>query len=121
MIVAEQKGRDTKQKLFRNFGMPKPEGYRKALRVMQLAGKFRRPVVTFLDTPGAYPGIDAEERGQAEAIARNRSEEHTSELQSPCNLVCRLLLEKKTQTHHLLEHGRSRRQIVRVQDLRVNE
>ena len=73
-IVAEQKGRDTKQKLLRNFGMPKPEGYRKALRVMQLAAKFRRPIITFLDTPGAYPGIDAEERGQAEAIARNLRE-----------------------------------------------
>jgi acetyl-CoA carboxylase carboxyl transferase subunit alpha len=73
-VVAEQKGRDTKQKLYRNFGMPKPEGYRKALRVMQLAAKFRRPVVTLLDTPGAYPGIDAEERGQAEAIARNLRE-----------------------------------------------
>jgi acetyl-CoA carboxylase carboxyl transferase subunit alpha len=74
MLVAEQKGRNTKQKLFRNFGMPKPEGYRKALRVMQLASKFGRPVITFLDTPGAYPGIDAEERGQAEAIARNLRE-----------------------------------------------
>ena len=74
MIVAEQKGRDTKQKLFRNFGMPKPEGYRKALRAMQMAAKFGRPIVTFLDTPGAYPGIDAEERGQAEAIARNLRE-----------------------------------------------
>jgi acetyl-CoA carboxylase carboxyl transferase subunit alpha len=73
-VVAEQKGRDTKQKLFRNFGMPKPEGYRKALRVMQLAAKFRRPIITMLDTPGAYPGIDAEERGQAEAIARNLRE-----------------------------------------------
>src|SRR5260370_23046206 len=74
MIVGEQKGRDTKQKLHRNFGMPKPEGYRKAIRVMQLAAKFSRPVITFLDTPGAYPGIDAEERGQAEAIARNLRE-----------------------------------------------
>ena len=74
MVVAEHKGRDTKQKLYRNFGMPKPEGYRKALRVMQLAAKFGRPVVTLLDTPGAYPGIDAEERGQAEAIARNLRE-----------------------------------------------
>jgi acetyl-CoA carboxylase carboxyl transferase subunit alpha len=73
-VIAEQKGRDTKQKLYRNFGMPKPEGYRKALRVMQLAAKFRRPVITLLDTPGAYPGIDAEERGQAEAIARNLRE-----------------------------------------------
>ncbi len=71
MVIAQQKGRDTKQKLLRNFGMPKPEGYRKALRVMNLAGKFSRPILTFLDTPGAYPGIDAEERGQAEAIARN--------------------------------------------------
>ena len=74
MVVGEQKGRDTKQKLYRNFGMPKPEGYRKALRVMQLASKFGRPMVTLLDTPGAYPGIDAEERGQAEAIARNLRE-----------------------------------------------
>lgn len=71
MVVGQQKGRDTKQKLFRNFGMPKPEGYRKALRVMRMAAKFGRPVVTLLDTPGAYPGMDAEERGQAEAIALN--------------------------------------------------
>ena len=74
LLVGEQKGRDTKQKLYRNFGMPKPEGYRKALRAMQLAAKFNRPIITFLDTPGAYPGIDAEERGQAEAIARNLRE-----------------------------------------------
>jgi acetyl-CoA carboxylase carboxyl transferase subunit alpha len=74
MVVAQQKGRDTKQKLFRNFGMPKPEGYRKGLRAMKLAAKFGRPVITFLDTPGAYPGIDAEERGQAEAIALNLRE-----------------------------------------------
>ncbi len=74
MIIAEQKGRDTKQKLHRNFGMPKPEGYRKALRVMQMASKFKRPIVTLMDTPGAYPGIDAEERGQAEAVARNLRE-----------------------------------------------
>jgi len=73
-LVGQQKGRDTKQKLHRNFGMPKPEGYRKALRVMKLAEKFRRPVLTFIDTPGAYPGIDAEERGQAEAIAVNLRE-----------------------------------------------
>jgi acetyl-CoA carboxylase carboxyl transferase subunit alpha len=86
MVVAEQKGRDTKQKLFRNFGMPKPEGYRKALRVMQMADKFRRPVVTFLDTPGAYPGIDAEERGQAEAIARNLRE--MARLGVPVVVVC---------------------------------
>jgi acetyl-CoA carboxylase carboxyl transferase subunit alpha len=86
MVIAEQKGRDTKQKLFRNFGMPKPEGYRKALRVMQIAAKFGRPIVTFLDTPGAYPGIDAEERGQAEAIARNLRE--MSRLTVPVIVVC---------------------------------
>jgi len=86
MIAAEQKGRDTKQKLYRNFGMPKPEGYRKALRVMQIAAKFSRPVITFLDTPGAYPGIDAEERGQAEAIARNLRE--MSRLPSPVISIC---------------------------------
>jgi acetyl-CoA carboxylase carboxyl transferase subunit alpha len=74
MIVGHQKGRDTKQKLARNFGMPKPEGYRKALRAMQLAAKFYRPIFVFVDTPGAYPGVDAEERGQAEAIARNLRE-----------------------------------------------
>ncbi len=74
MAIGQQKGRDTKQKLLRNFGMPKPEGYRKALRLMQLAAKFNRPIVTFLDTQGAYPGIDAEERGQAEAIALNLRE-----------------------------------------------
>src|SRR3982750_261762 len=74
MIIGQQKGRDTKQKLHRNFGMPKPEGYRKALRLMRMAEKFGRAVLTFLDTPGAYPGIDAEERGQAEAIALNLRE-----------------------------------------------
>src|SRR5882757_3657712 len=74
LLVGEQKGRDTKQKLLRNFGMPKPEGYRKALRAMQMAAKFGRPIIALLDTPGAYPGIDAEERGQAEAIARNLRE-----------------------------------------------
>ena len=74
MIVAQQKGRDTKQKLFRNWGMPRPEGYRKAMRLMELAAKFSRPIVTLLDTPGAYPGKDAEERGQAEAIAQNLRE-----------------------------------------------
>jgi acetyl-CoA carboxylase carboxyl transferase subunit alpha len=74
MVIGQQKGRDTKQKLYRNFGMPKPEGYRKALRLMQLAAKFRRPIITLIDTMGAYPGIDAEERGQAEAIARNLRE-----------------------------------------------
>ena len=71
MVIGQQKGRDTKQKLYRNFGMPKPEGYRKALRVMQMAARFSRPILTLLDTPGAYPGVQAEERGQAEAIARN--------------------------------------------------
>ena len=71
MIIGQQKGRDTKQKILRNFGMPKPEGYRKALRLMKLAEKFQRPVLCLIDTPGAYPGVDAEERGQAEAIARN--------------------------------------------------
>jgi acetyl-CoA carboxylase carboxyl transferase subunit alpha len=74
MVIGQQKGRDTKQKLHRNFGMPKPEGYRKALRLMRIADKFQRPIITFLDTPGAYPGIDAEERGQAEAIAVNLRE-----------------------------------------------
>jgi len=86
MVIGEQKGRDTKQKLFRNFGMPKPEGYRKALRVMQMAAKFNRPIVTLLDTPGAYPGIDAEERGQAEAIARNLRE--MARLAVPVIVVC---------------------------------
>lgn len=74
MVIGQEKGRDTKQKLKRNFGMPKPEGYRKAMRLMRLADKFSRPIVTFLDTMGAYPGIDAEERGQAEAIANNLRE-----------------------------------------------
>jgi acetyl-CoA carboxylase carboxyl transferase subunit alpha len=73
-VVGHQKGRDTKQKIFRNFGMPKPEGYRKAMRAMSLAAKFSRPILTFVDTPGAYPGLDAEERGQAEAIAWNLRE-----------------------------------------------
>ena len=86
LVVAEQKGRDTKQKLYRNFGMPKPEGYRKALRAMQMAAKFNRPVITLLDTPGAYPGIDAEERGQAEAIARNLRE--MARLAVPVVVVC---------------------------------
>jgi acetyl-CoA carboxylase carboxyl transferase subunit alpha len=74
VLVGQQKGRDTKQRVAQNFGQAKPEGYRKALRVMQLAAKFGRPIFTFIDTPGAYPGIDAEERGQAEAIARNLRE-----------------------------------------------
>jgi len=71
MVIGHQKGRDTKSNLFRNFGMPNPEGYRKALRLMKLAEKFNKPVITLLDTPGAYPGLEAEQRGQAEAIARN--------------------------------------------------
>ena len=71
MVIGHQKGRDTKEKILRNFGMPRPEGYRKALRMMKLAEKFQLPIFTFVDTPGAYPGIDAEERGQSEAIGRN--------------------------------------------------
>ena len=71
MLVGHQKGRDTKDKLYRNFGMPRPEGYRKAIRLMRLAEKFEIPIVTFIDTPGAYPGIGAEERGQSEAIGTN--------------------------------------------------
>ena len=74
VVIGHQKGRDTREKIARNFGMPHPEGYRKALRLMQLAEKFTKPVVTFIDTPGAYPGVGAEERGQAEAIARNLRE-----------------------------------------------
>lgn len=70
-VIGHQKGRDTAEKVRRNFGMPRPEGYRKALRIMKLAARFRRPIISFIDTPGAYPGIDAEERGQAEAIADN--------------------------------------------------
>ena len=73
-LIGHQKGRDTKQRQYRNFGMPKPEGYRKALRIMKIAEKFGLPILTFIDTPGAYPGIDAEERGQAEAIAYNLRE-----------------------------------------------
>ena len=71
LVVGHQKGRDTNEKVFRNFGMPRPEGYRKAVRLMRLAEKFGLPILTFIDTPGAYPGVDAEERGQSEAIARN--------------------------------------------------
>ena len=71
MFIGQQKGNNTKSRQYRNFGMPNPEGYRKALRLMKSAEKFNIPVVTFIDTPGAYPGIEAEERGQGEAIARN--------------------------------------------------
>lgn len=74
MVVAQQKGRDTKQKVLRNWGMPRPEGYRKAMRLMEMAAKFSRPIITLLDTPGAYPGKEAEERGTAEAIANNLRE-----------------------------------------------
>jgi acetyl-CoA carboxylase carboxyl transferase subunit alpha len=74
MVMGHQKGRDTKEKVFRNFGMPNPEGYRKALRLMEMAERFKLPIITFVDTPGAFPGIGAEERGQAEAIARNLRE-----------------------------------------------
>src|SRR3972149_7072749 len=74
MVIGQQKGRDTKEKIYRNFGMAHPEGYRKALRLMKQAEKFSRPVITLIDTPGAYPGIGAEERGQAEAIAKNLRE-----------------------------------------------
>lgn len=85
MVIGQQKGRDTKSNLYRNFGMMNPEGYRKALRLMKLAEKFEKPVITFLDTPGAYPGIEAEERGQAEAIARNLFE--MSKLRVPIIVV----------------------------------
>jgi acetyl-CoA carboxylase carboxyl transferase subunit alpha len=81
MVIGQQKGRDTKAKVQRNFGMPRPEGYRKALRLMHLAEKFGLPIITFIDTPGAYPGVGAEERGQSEAIARNLLE--MSDLKTP--------------------------------------
>jgi acetyl-CoA carboxylase carboxyl transferase subunit alpha len=89
MVIGHQKGRDTKEKIYRNFGMPRPEGYRKALRLMRLAEKFRMPILTFIDTPGAYPGIGAEERGQSEAIARNLYV--MAELQTP--IVCTIVGE----------------------------
>ena len=87
MIIGHQKGRDTKTKVRRNFGMPRPEGYRKALRLMKMAERFKLPLITFIDTPGAYPGIGAEERGQSEAIARNLLE--MAELRVPiiCNVI----------------------------------
>src|SRR5512133_1582753 len=85
MVIGHQKGRDTKEKVFRNFGMPNPEGYRKALRLMEMAERFRLPIITFVDTPGAFPGIGAEERGQAEAIARNLRE--MASLETPI-IVC---------------------------------
>ena len=89
MIIGHQKGRDTKSKVRRNFGMPRPEGYRKALRLMKLAERFKLPLLTFIDTPGAYPGIGAEERGQSEAIARNLLE--MSELRTP--IICTVIGE----------------------------
>ena len=89
MVIGHQKGRTTKEKLLRNFGMPRPEGYRKALRFMEIAERFRLPILTFIDTPGAYPGIDAEERGQSEAIARNL--QIMSQLKTP--IICTVIGE----------------------------
>ena len=89
MVVGHQNGRDTKEMIRRNFGMPRPEGYRKALRLMNMAEKFRMPVLTFIDTPGAYPGVGAEERGQSEAIARNLAA--MSELRTP--IICSVIGE----------------------------
>jgi len=89
VVIGHQKGRDTKTKVRRNFGMPKPEGYRKALRLMKMAERFKLPLLTFIDTPGAYPGIGAEERGQSEAIARNLLE--MSELRTP--IICTVIGE----------------------------
>jgi acetyl-CoA carboxylase carboxyl transferase subunit alpha len=89
MVIGHQKGRDTKEKIYRNFGMPRPEGYRKALRLMRLAEKFGIPIMSFIDTPGAYPGIGAEERGQSEAIARNLYA--MAELRTP--IICTVIGE----------------------------
>ncbi len=89
VIVGQQKGRDTKAKVFRNFGMPRPEGYRKALRLMQMASRFRLPILTFIDTPGAYPGVGAEERGQSEAIARNLA----TMSRLPTQIICTVIGE----------------------------
>lgn len=89
VVIGHQKGRDTKEKLKRNFGMPRPEGYRKALRIMRLAERFRLPIFTFIDTPGAYPGVGAEERGQSEAIARNLFE--MARLRTP--IICTVIGE----------------------------
>ena len=89
MVIGQQKGRDTKEKIRRNFGMPRPEGYRKALRLMEMAERFKLPILTFIDTPGAYPGIGAEERGQSEAIARNLFV--LSDLKTP--IVCTVIGE----------------------------
>ncbi len=87
MVIGHQKGRDTREKLRRNFGMPRPEGYRKALRLMKMAERFRLPVLTFIDTPGAYPGVNAEERGQSEAIARNLFEMSTLRVPIICTVI----------------------------------
>ncbi|MDZ7621615.1 MAG: acetyl-CoA carboxylase carboxyltransferase subunit alpha [Candidatus Competibacteraceae bacterium] len=87
MVIGHQKGRDTKEKIYRNFGMPRPEGYRKALRLMKLAERFHLPVLTFIDTPGAYPGIGAEERGQSEAIARNLFEMSRLRVSMICTVI----------------------------------
>ena len=89
VVIGHQKGRDTREKVARNFGMPRPEGYRKALRIMKMAERFGLPVLTFIDTPGAYPGIDAEERGQSEAIARNLFE--MAQLKTP--IICTVIGE----------------------------
>ncbi len=89
MVIGHQKGRDTKEKIYRNFGMPRPEGYRKALRVMKMAERFKIPVICLIDTPGAYPGIGAEERGQSEAIARNLFE--MAQLKTP--IICTIIGE----------------------------
>lgn len=86
-VIGEQKGRDTKEKVHRNFGMPRPEGYRKALRIMKLAERFRLPLMTFIDTPGAYPGVGAEERGQSEAIAHNLFEMFTLRVPIICTVI----------------------------------
>ena len=87
MVIGHQKGRNTKENIQRNFGMARPDGYRKALRLMELANRYGRPILTFIDTPGAYPGIDAEERGQAEAIARNIMEMSTYEVPIICTVI----------------------------------
>lgn len=89
MLIGQQKGRDTKAKVFRNFGMPRPEGYRKSLRLMEMAARFHLPIITFIDTPGAYPGVGAEERGQSEAIARNLA----SMARLPTPIICTIIGE----------------------------
>jgi acetyl-CoA carboxylase carboxyl transferase subunit alpha len=87
MVIGHQKGRDTKEKIYRNFGMPRPEGYRKALRIMKMAERFKIPLICLIDTPGAYPGIDAEERGQSEAIAKNLFEMTTLKTPIICTVI----------------------------------